>query len=213
MLKRVLIFFIAGLRFATAAEEESRTQTTAQSGPKPIAAENKDPIEHCEYIFETGIIWKLGGGATPLAYTVMPQILTIKLPAAFRGTFAGGDLILRQRFSLLLEPIIKGPETHYLGVSGSGSIEWWNHPRTTSVFFASGGGFGGMNSKGYEIKGAQGQDLNFNWFIYSGAQKSWNPRLSTSLGLYFQHISNASLDRVNPGLNALGPMIGLVYRY
>jgi hypothetical protein len=30
-----------------------------------------------------------------------------------------------------------------------------------------------------------------------------------SLGLYFQHISNKGLNKVNPGLNALGPTLSL----
>jgi hypothetical protein len=30
-----------------------------------------------------------------------------------------------------------------------------------------------------------------------------------SLSLYFQHISNKGMNKVNPGLNALGPMLGV----
>ena len=126
---------------------------------------------------------------------------------------AGGDLVIRHRFSLLLEPIVEGPEDYYFGLAASGSLEWWNKPRTFSLFFAAGGGLGWMNSQGYEVEGAQGQDLNFNWFLYAGARCLCWDRVSLSLGLYYQHISNTGLDDVNPGIDALGPMLGMTWRF
>jgi hypothetical protein len=172
-----------------------------------------DVLHRWEFDFETGVLRKVGGGATPLLYVVAPQILTLRSPAVSHRRFAGGDLIMRSRFSLLIEPIVKGPESRYIGASAAGSLEWWNAARTTSFFFTSGGGLGVMDSKGHEVAGAQGQDLNFNWLVYLGARRQWNPRLSASLGLYFQHVSNTGLDKVNPGLNALGPMLGFSWAY
>ena len=168
-----------------------------------------DPLDRWEVDFETGVLWKVGGGATPLDYVVMPQILSLKTPAVAQWAFFGGDLVMRSRFSLLIEPIVKGPESHYIGASASGILEWWDQARTRSLFFSSGGGLGGMDSKGYEVKGAQGQDLNFNWFIYSGARFRGGERWTASVGVYFQHISNTGLDEVNPGLNSLGPMLSV----
>jgi hypothetical protein len=211
-----MLKYVLGLLFAGACGAAEPVHGSAQASPEPspvVETPSRDPIDHCEFAFETGVMWKLGGGATPLAYTFLPQMLTIKIPPRFRFKVAGGDLILRSRFSLLIEPIIKGPETHYIAADGAGSLEWWSHDRNTNIFFASGGGMGGMNSKGYEIRGGQGQDLNFNWLLYLGAQRSWNKHFSTSLGLYFQHVSNTGLDKVNPGVNALGPMLGILYRY
>jgi len=177
------------------------------------ATELSDPVHRWEFDYESGVIRKFTGGATPLNYVVLPQLLTLKTPAVSQRKFAGGDLIMRSRFSLLLEPIVTGPETRYIGASAAGCLEWWNIARTTSFFFSSGGGVGVMDSRGHQVAGAQGQDLNFNWLIYGGARKRWSEKMSGSLGIYFQHISNTGLDKVNPGLNAIGPMLGLSWHY
>jgi hypothetical protein len=181
--------------------------------PTAVAKALSDPLHRWEFDYESGVIRKFTGSATPLNYVVLPQLLTLKSPAVSHRKFAGGDLVMRSRFSLLLEPIVKGPESRYFGLSASGCLEWWTLARTTSFFFSSGGGVGLMDSRGHEIAGAQGQDLNFNWLIYGGARKRWSDRMSGSLGIYFQHVSNTGLDKVNPGLNAIGPMLGLSWHY
>ncbi|WP_075089661.1 acyloxyacyl hydrolase [Verrucomicrobium spinosum] len=55
-----------------------------------------------------------------------------------------------------------------------------------------------MDSKGYEVEGGQGQDLNFTYFAYTGARLRVCERGSLALGLYYQHISNTDLDDINP---------------
>jgi lipid A 3-O-deacylase len=174
-----------------------------------------DPLDHWEFSFESGALWRVGGNGSQRGYVIVPQILTLKSPTAFDlGEIAGGDLVLRNRFSLLLEPIVAGgAEDYYFGASASGSLEWWNKPRTFSLFFAAGGGFGWMNSKGHELEDAQGQDFNFNWFLYSGARWMCWERMSVSLGVLYQHVSNTGLDDVNPGIDALGPMLGLTWHF
>jgi hypothetical protein len=173
-----------------------------------------DPVQHWELDYETGVIWKFSGDATPLSYTVLPQLLTVKSPLV--GTvrpFFGGDLVIRNRFSLLVEPIAMGPEHHFIGGSASGIMEWWDHERTRSLFFAAGGGVGWLDSKGHEIKGAQGEDFNLNWLAYTGARILTRKRVSVSLGAYFQHISNKYMNSVNPGLNAVGPMMSVGWHF
>ncbi len=179
-----------------------------------MAASDFDPLENWEFDVESGALWRVGDGATPLNYTVLTQMLTLKSPATLRlGQIAGGDVAIRSRFSLLIEPIVAGPETFYLGASASGCLEWWNARRNFSVFFAAGGGVGWMDSRGHEIPGAQGQDLNFNWLLYPGVRYLGRNQVSVSLGLYFQHISNTGLDDINPGLNALGPMLSVGWHF
>ena len=173
-----------------------------------------DPLDHWEVSFESGALWRVGHNGTPLDYTILPQIITFKSPTAFElGKIGGGDLVMRHRISLLLEPIVEGPEHYYFGVSGSGSLEWWNASRTFSLFFAAGGGVGWMDSKGYEVEGGAGQDLNFNWFLYSGARYMVCQQVSVSLGLMYQHVSNTGLDDVNPGIDALGPILGVTWHF
>jgi hypothetical protein len=213
MFKSALVVFLAAWPFLAGAENASDYKT-GQTVPQSLAGkERRDPLEHWEFDYESGVIQKVGGGATPLDYVVILQLLTLKTPAVAHRAFAGGDLIMRSRFSLLIEPIVKGPETRYIGASASGCVEWWNLQRTLSFFFTSGGGLGFMDSKGHQIAGAQGQDLNFNWLVYLGARKRWTERSSASLGLYFQHVSNTGLDKINPGLNALGPVLSYAWHY
>jgi hypothetical protein len=173
-----------------------------------------DPTQHLEMDVESGLLWRFSGDATPLTYTIMPQLLTIK--GRRIGTvrpFFGGDLVLRTRFSLLYEPIVVGPEHHFVGGSASGIMEWWDKRRTHALFFSSGGGVGWLDSKGHQIKGAQGEDFNFNWLGYTGVRFLFRNRLSASVGAYFQHISNRNFNSVNPGINAVGPMVSLGWHF
>lgn len=167
-----------------------------------------------EIAFESGILWRAGHNGTYLNYVILPQILTLKTAPVARHRYAGGsELTMRSRFSLLLEPIVKGPENHFIAATASGMLEWWNASRTGSIFFAAGGGLGGMDSKGYEVKDAQGQDLNFTWFLYPGARYHGSKGRSASAGIYFQHVSNRGLDKINPGIDAVGPMLSVGWRF
>ena len=63
----------------------------ADAGPAPLAA--YDPTQHWEVDYESGVLWRFSGDATPLTYTFMPQMVTFKSPLV--GTvrpFLGGDL-------------------------------------------------------------------------------------------------------------------------
>jgi len=186
--------FGAGLAVVRAAAEEEVAFT---------------PNLRYELDYSTGVFWKVGGGATPLSYTLLPQIITLKIPPIHEWPWAGGTLVMRSRFSLLLEPILHGPEDYFAGLAAAGELEWRDPSQRFTAFFASGGGFGWMDSKGYQIPGAQGQDFNLNWLIHSGVRYRPGEQWQMSLGLYFQHISNKGLNKVNPGLNALGPTLGV----
>lgn len=194
------------------------TAQTAFPGPPvpPVNVPAKpayDPLEHWEFAFETGALWSIGSNASPLDYVLLPQFLTFKSPYVFKGGLFGGTLALRNRLSLAVEPIVEGPESYFIGATGSGLIEWWNAPRTFSWFFVGGGGVGWMDSKGDEIEGAQGQDLNYTWLLYSGFKVMPAERVSVSLGVYFQHLSNRGEDDINPGIDALGPMLSIGWHF
>jgi lipid A 3-O-deacylase len=178
---------------------------TAARAEEPVSF---TPNVRYELDFTTGVFWKVGGGATPLSYTLLPQIITLKIPPISSRPFAGGTLVMRSRFSLLMEPIIQGPESYYLGLAAAGEIEWRDASQRFTAFFAAGGGFGWMDSKGYQVVGGQGQDFNLNWLVHVGVRYRPSEEWQISVGLYFQHISNKGMDKVNPGLNALGPTLG-----
>lgn len=189
--------------------------TTVISKPLRAAEPERATLpKEWELAFESGILWRAGHNGTYLNYVILPQILTLKTAPVARHRYAGGsELTMRSRFSLLLEPIIKGPENHFIGATASGMLEWWNAARTFSLFFAAGGGLGGMDSKGYEVKDAQGQDLNFTWLLYPGARYHGANGCSASAGIYFQHVSNRGLDKINPGIDAVGPMLSVGWRF
>jgi lipid A 3-O-deacylase len=173
-----------------------------------------DPTRHWEVDYESGVLWRFRGDATPQTYTFLPQMLTFKSP--FVGTmvpFLGGDLVVRNRLSLLGEPISAGPEHHFAGATASGILEWWDRRRTRSLFFASGGGVGWLDAKGHEIKGAQGEDFNLTWLVYTGARLIFKNHMSVSGGVYFQHVSNRYMNRINPGVNAAGPMLSVGWHF
>lgn len=172
-----------------------------------------DPVKRWEFAIESGALWRVGGGGSQLDYLILPQILTWKTPAVIRWHAYGRDWVMRSRFSALLEPIVSGPESFFVGGTASGLIECWNVSRTQACFFSSGGGIGLMDSKGYEVVGGQGQDFNFNWFLYTGSRFECRNGLSVSVGAYFQHVSNTGLDKVNPGINSLGPMVNVSWRF
>ncbi len=172
-----------------------------------------DPARGWALHFDSGVLWSGGSRASPLDYTILPQILTLQTGPIMQRKLGSGDLVVRNRFSLLVEPIVQGPETHYIGLAAAPSIEWWNAQRTFATFFAIGGGFGWMDSRGDAVPGGQGQDFNFNWFMHGGVRLRVAERMTASLGLYFQHISNGGMDQVNPGVDALGPMIGVGWHF
>lgn len=159
---------------------------------------------------ETGVAWRVTGSATPLSYTVLPEIISAYGPPHFEMSFAEGVLSLRPRFSLIIEPIIKGPESRFVGTTGAGDLEWRHPSGRCAVYFCGGGGVGLMDSKGYETKGGQGQDFNLTWFVHAGARFRLTGAWRWSAGVFFQHISNGHMDKVNPGLNVLGPTVGLI---
>ena len=184
--------------------------------PKAVAptVSPYDPLDHWEIGYETAAFWSFGGNATPLHYTFLPQIVTIKTRPVLDFKLDGGSrLVVRNRLSLLGEAIVEGPESYFFGVTGGASIEWWNAPRTFSVFLSSGGGVGVLDARGYDVPGGQGQDFNLTWYIHTGVRYRFSEHLSASLGAYYQHISNGGQNKVNPGVDALGPTLGVAYHF
>jgi hypothetical protein len=170
-----------------------------------------DPAGAWAVDFETGALWRCTSN-TFLNYTVLPQVLSIRTPAHLRFDLGrAGELTLRSRISLLVEPIVVGPESLYLGVSGSPSIEWWTPSRRLCAYFSIGGGVGAIDSRG--VPGGQGQDLTYNWFIAAGVRFYLRDAFAVSVGGMFQHFSDRGATDPNPGLDQLGPTIGLTWHF
>ncbi len=160
---------------------------------------------------ETGLLWNIGTG-TPLAYRLVPAQLSWRSRALFGREFADGSrIVVRHRLTLLADWIQQGPESHYVGFSGSPSVEWWDKTGTWSLFTGAGGGFGLLDSRG--VRGGQGQDFTLNWFIRGGVEIVAAEDRRFSAGLMYQHLSNGGQTTPNPGIDALGFTLGYSWRF
>ncbi len=174
------------------------------------AVKSKDVLDSWFIDFDTAGLWKITN-VTDLNYVVLPQIVSWRSRQIFRWDLAGGDLVVRNRISLLAEYFVEGAESYYLGFSGSPALEWWNAEQDFSLYFYVGGGAGFVDST--NIEGGQGQDFAFNWFVQTGARFRLSENLLITGGLLFQHISNQGQSDRNPGLNSLGPTLGLSWEF
>jgi lipid A 3-O-deacylase len=175
----------------------------------PVAAHDAD---RWEWTLESGYLWNVGNN-TEIDYEIIPTQLTLRSPVVgmLWEDADGAKLVIRSRFSLLLEAITHGPEDTYLGLAAAPSLEYWFPSAQTSAFFSIGGGLGWADSAG----GAQalGQDLTFNWFSQIGLRHKITADLSLLGGLYFIHHSNLGLTDPNPGIDALGFTLGCSWTF
>jgi lipid A 3-O-deacylase len=160
---------------------------------------------------ETGLLWNIGTG-TPLSYRLVPTQLSWRSKEFLGHAFADGSrLMVRHRLTLIGTWIQQGPESHYVGFSGSPSVEWWNRTGTWSLFTGAGGGFGLLDSRG--VRGGQGQDFTLNWFIRGGVEIVAAKDRRFSAGIMYQHLSNGGQTKPNPGIDALGFTFGYSWRF
>ncbi len=164
------------------------------------------PWASSDLTLETGVLWEVGR-LTPLPYRLVPTQLSWRSAEIFGWTYENGTrLVVRHRLSLIGTWIQSGPESYYLGVSGSPSIELWNPAGTRSLYFGSGGGLGLTDSR--NVPGGLGQDFTFNWFIRGGVEIVTAKHAHLSAGLLYQHLSNGGQTDPNPGIDALGFSLG-----
>ncbi len=160
---------------------------------------------------ETGVLWEIGTG-TPFAYRLVPTQLSWRSAEFWGHGFADGSrIVLRHRLTLLADLVQNGPESRYVGFSGSPSLEWWDQSGAWSLFTGAGGGLGAVDSRG--IKGGMGQDLTLNWFIRGGFEHVTAKRTRLSAGIMYQHMSNGGMTKPNPGIDALGFTLGYGWNY
>lgn len=160
---------------------------------------------------ETGLLWNIGTG-TPLSYRLVPTQLSWRSKEFLGHAFADGSRIMvRHRLTLIGTWIQQGPESHYVGFSGSPSVEWWDRTGTWSLFTGAGGGFGLLDSRG--VRGGQGQDFTLNWFIRGGVEIVAARDRRFSAGIMYQHLSNGGQTTPNPGIDALGFTLGYSWRF
>ena len=164
------------------------------------------PWESHDLTLETGVLWEIGS-LTTIPYRLVPTQLSWRSAELFGWTYDNGArLVVRHRLTLIGTWIEHGPESYYLGVSGSPSLELWNAAGNRSLYFGSGGGLGLTDSR--NVPGGLGQDFTFNWFIRGGVELITARHAHLSAGIMYQHLSNGGQTDPNPGIDALGFTLG-----
>ena len=175
------------------------------------AEETAQPWASHEWTVESGVLWEIGH-LTTIPYRLAPFQLSWMSRATFNHEFKDGSrLVLRHRITLLGDLILNGPESHYDGFSCSPSIEWWNKTGNWALYTGSGGGFGWIDSRG--VTGGQGEDFTLNWFIRAGVEHVTTKNGRFNAGLMYQHMSNGGRTDPNPGIDAVGFMLGYTWGF
>lgn len=160
---------------------------------------------------ETGMLWEVGNN-TPFAYRLVPVQFSWRSRQFLGHEFADGSrIVVRHRLTGFVTLVNNGPESHYIGVSASPSIEWWDKTGLWSLFGGAGGGFGLIDAR--DVSGGQGQDFTLNWFIRGGIEHVMPGNARLTAGVMFQHMSNGGATDPNPGINTFGFMFGYGWTY
>lgn len=155
---------------------------------------------------ESGLLWQVGTG-TPLSYRLIPTQLSWRSQEFWgRVLDDGSRLVVRHRITLIGTWVQQGPESRYVGIAASPSVEWWDKSGTWSWYGGAGGGGGLIDARG--VRGGQGQDFTLNWFMRGGIEHVSAKNLRLSAGIMFQHMSNGGQTDPNPGIDALGFTLG-----
>jgi hypothetical protein len=174
-------------------------------------AETAPPWASPALDLESGLLWQVGHN-TPLSYRLVPTQLSWRSAEFMGHGFADGSrLVVRHRLTLIATWIQSGPESHYVGVAGSPSVEWWNKSGTWSLYGGAGGGVGAIDSRG--VSGGQGQDFTLNWFARGGLEHVVSRNVRLSVGAMFHHLSNGGQTDPNPGIDAVGVTLGWSWVY
>jgi hypothetical protein len=172
-------------------------------GAEPVA---ERPWESSSLDLETGLLWEIGS-LTPIPYRLVPTQLSWRSKELLGHVFSDGSrIVVRHRLTLMGTWVQHGPESHYVGFTGSPSLEWWDRKGNWSLFTGTGGGCGFIDSRG--VPGGQGQDFTLNWFIRGGIEHVTAGNGRWSAGIMYQHLSNGGQTEPNPGIDALGFTLG-----
>lgn len=159
---------------------------------------------------ETAYLW--GSFANPNSYEIGALFVTarwkwggIQKPGFWHG--------YNQFYFLgMAEPIFRGPETHYFGVS-TGMRYNFVLPNSRITPYISGGVGLGIIDSHADVFGAQGQDFTFNILTAAGISYRVNEHTSVNIGALYQHLSNGGQTDPNPSLNLFGPQIGVTHHF
>ncbi len=160
--------------------------------------------------FQTGAMWRVTDETTQ-DYLLLPQHLTLEPPPHSDFELFGLHMTLGVYVRFLGDVVVEGPESYYIGMNFGPTLEIWSADEKTSFYFRPGGGAGLVDST--DEPGGQGQDFTLNWVLEAGVRRQIGENVTLSLGVYFQHMSNLGMSDPNPGLDALGPVLGVGWQF
>lgn len=197
------VFFLA--KNIRAGEVESHDARSAV-----FPSDNFD-APHFEMAAESAYLLSIAGN--PNSYEIGAEFITARLRWGVNRDDRSWLRGYNQVYLLAMaEPIFRGPENRYFGVS-AGFRHVFVRPGWRVEPYASGGiGIGVIDSTD-EFRGGQGQDLTFNVLTAAGLTYRLDEHWKISIGILYQHLSNAGLSDPNPSLNLLGPQVGATYSF
>lgn len=181
---------------------------TRAAGDKVSTHFTPDDSDAPSFEMASETAYMLGIINNPNSYEIGAQFITARWrfgPVYREGFFRGYNQFY---FSGVAEPIFRGPENFYYGISIGLRYNFLHAGSRFTPYVSGGVGLGWIDSHA-NINGAQGQDFTFNVVSAAGVSYQINDKWKASLGLVFEHLSNGGQTEPNPSLNLLGPQFGL----
>lgn len=188
--------------------------TFAQAGNEAVSRTIGGPTElvapSFEVAAETSYLW--GSFANPNSYEIGALFITGRWrwgKIASPGFWRGYNQVY---FLAMAEPIFRGPETHYFGISAGLRYNFVQPGARLQPYISGGVGLGFIDSHA-NVFGAQGQDFTFNILTAAGVEYLLNDHWKVNIGALYQHLSNGGQTDPNPSLNLFGPQVGVTYSF
>jgi lipid A 3-O-deacylase len=199
----LLVFFViiaSGFASSTRAGSEGTASWSAN-----------DPLDAPSFEMAAETAYLLGIFGNPNSYEIGAQFITARWRIAATRSNSWLRGYHQFYFSGVAQPIFRGPEDHYFGIS-TGFRYNFVQPGSRLIPYISGGvGAGWIDSN--NAFGGQGQDFTFNVLSAVGVSYKMNDHWKASGGILYEHLSNGGQTDPNPSLNLIGPQIGLTYSF
>ena len=207
---RRLFFLLVACALAFGSNTRAGTPPTTTPSESGLSLNDFEP-PHWEFAAETAYLLSFIGN--PNNYEIGAEFLTARLRWGVNrndaSIFRGYNQVY---FLAMAEPIFRGPENHYFGIS-VGFRHVFVRPGWRLQPYASGGvGLGWIDSTD-EFRRGQGQDFTFNILTAVGVNYLVNDHWKLNLGALYQHLSNGGQTDPNPSLNLIGPQIGATFSF
>jgi len=197
--------------FAGSVSAQAPMPYRVDSAPRSDAAFHENKLE---VSFETAQLFDVGGAE--VFYHVAPQILSLHWQldeVGNEGWLRGNTEFI---FGGYFTPVIQGVESRYTGGLFGPRYNFVQPGSEWVPYLESRVGFGFTDSRADQRGKGQGQDFFFTFTVGMGTRYLINDHAQVSLGVIYQHISNAGLsepERINHGLDTLGPILSLSYAF